>query len=779
MARRVESGSALADKALALALCAAACGPAPIALRAPPPPPDSDTAQRVGDGNYYRIGAPVGARGPEGAGGQRVAPKVTTAFSGVPTANDWWSSLIWPFVAGPEAPYSMPLYAHPLVLKAERDGLGLSYPTTPALGPRHYWYAYEEDLRIGLMDLSVAEAQLASYGDWTVTAAWSGADSEFSASFGHGLPFVYARRLRGSSDAKVTLTKRDGVSLEVFHEAGGWLGISVGEHHYMVSGPRTATWKRVDDGFTSDLAGAAFFSVALLPDRTPEVIELFRRHAYGFVTDSRVTFTYDEQTATQRTRYELFTELVEPADGRVGEALVALYPHQWRASRQAFDLGSYVSPRGRMKLLRAGAFETARKFGGFTPILPNVAADAGELEYLLKEVRWVDDLFPPGLSDPPQKDAYWIGKSLLKLALAAEIADQVGEIATRDDLLTALKNEISDWFDGRAPGLFYYDSAWRSLIGVPSSFGSANELNDHHFHYGYYLYAAALVARHDPAWAERVAPFMELLIKDVANWDRSDQRFPFLRNMDVYAGHSWANGPQMFAEGNNQEASSEDINFSAGLLLWGAALGHRELRDLGVYLYSEQVAAVEDYWFDIHGDVFPAAFEHTTAAMIWGAGARYDTWWDPNPVFVHGINFLPITGASVYLGRHPDYVRANYAELVRNNRGEPTNWRDVHLMFLAFADAAKADELLERDSYFRPEFGNSKAMLYHHVKNLAALGIVDPSVSANQPTALAFAKAGRRTHVAFNPLSHRIDVEFSDGVRLGVPARSTAHDFAK
>jgi len=702
----------------------------------------------------------------------------------VPTGNDWWSSLIWPYVTGPEAPYSLPLYAHPLVLEAERDGLGVSYPSTPEVGPRHYWYPYQEDLRIGLVDLSVEQARLASYGDWTVTAAWQGAGSELSATFGHGLPFVYARRVRGSSDAKITLTRRDGVSIEVFHEGGGWLGISIGEHHYLVSGPSAATWKRTDDGFTSNLAGGNFFSVAALPERTPEMIELFRRHAYSFVTDTRVSFSYDQETATERTRYELITELVEPAKGRVNEALVALYPHQWRASRQAFDhvpanWGSYVSPRGQMRLLKAGAFETERKLGGFTPILPNVTASEGELAYLLKEVRWVDDLFPPGLSDPPQKDPYWIGKSLLKLALAAEIAEQVGDLVTRDDLLTAIKNEISDWFDGRAPSLFYYDATWRTLISVPASFGSAKELNDHHFHYGYYLYAAALVARHDPAWAERVAPFMELLIKDVANWDRSDRRFPFLRYMDVYSGHSWANGPQQFFEGNNQEASSEDINFSAGLILWGAALGNRELRDLGIYLYAEQVATIEDYWFDIRGEIFPAAFEHTTAAMVWGAGARYDTWWDHNPVFVHGINFLPVTGASVYLGRHPDYIRANYAELVRNNRGGPTEWRDVHLMFLAFADAARADELLERDPYFKPEFGNSRAMLYHHVKNLGALGCVDPSVTANQPTAVTFAKAGRRTHIAFNPTSQALDVRFSDGVRLDVPARSTAHDFAR
>ena len=111
--------------------------------------------------------------------------------------------------------------------------------------------------------------------------------------------------------------------------------------------------------------------------------------------------------------------------------------------------------------------------------------------------------------------------------------------------------------------------------------------------------ARATAARHDPAWAKRWAPFIELLLRDPANWDRTDSRFPFLRYMDVYAGHSWANGPALFAEGNNQEASSEDTNFSAAAILWGSAIGDSTIRDMGIFLYTQQVQAIEQYWFDV------------------------------------------------------------------------------------------------------------------------------------------------------------------------------------
>ena len=39
----------------------------------------------------------------------------------------------------------------------------------------------------------------------------------------------------------------------------------------------------------------------------------------------------------------------------------------------------------------------------------------------------------------------------------------------------------------------YYNQNWRTIIGYPSGFGADTDLNDHHFHYGYFVYAAAMV----------------------------------------------------------------------------------------------------------------------------------------------------------------------------------------------------------------------------------------------------------------------------------------------
>ncbi len=112
------------------------------------------------------------------------------------------------------------------------------------------------------------------------------------------------------------------------------------------------------------------------------------------------------------------------------------------------------------------------------------------------------------------------------------------------------------------------------------------------------------------------------VIKDAANWDRTDTRFPFLRDFDIYAGHDWAAGHGAFGAGNNQESSSEGMNFASGLIQWGGqATGNKTVRDLGIYLYTTQASAIENYWFDTDDEAFPAAFGHSTVGMVWGATA--------------------------------------------------------------------------------------------------------------------------------------------------------------
>ena len=709
-----------------------------------------------------------GERGPSDCRGQPARPKVTADFKGPPSTNEWWSSLIWQF---DDDPYSRPMFPHPLAVKADAGGLAIGYPTEPALGDRDYRFPYASDVHLSVAGLHAPDARVKAYSDWAVTAAWTDGGRSLVTTMGHGLPFVYAR----ASGAEARVEPPDGSSFNVWSEHGEVLGLTVHGHHYGLFAPTGTSWRRAGSALVSDLAGKGFFSVAVLPDDNPATLELFHKHAYAFVTQTKVSWAVDAKTAELTEHFEVATELVEAGPNRVNEPLLALYPHQWKSTKASFEAPTYVSPRGAMRLLAASSFDVGRKVHGILPTLPDLDQTQRDDVRGLVETASGGDLFPIGLDG--KKDTYWAGKSLGRVATLAWIAHQLGDEASATRLARAMEGELQDWFDGKAPNSFYYDGTWRTLIGFPAGYQSNTELNDHHFHYGYFVWAAATVAALDPAFGAKArwGPMIELLIKDVANWDASDERFPRLRYMDPYAGHSWASGPAMFDRGNNEESSSEDMNFASAVTLWGGVVGDLVLRDLGLFLYETTASAVENYWLDVDHDVFPKAYGHPVAGIVWGDGATFGTWWDPNPIYVHGINMLPWTGASLYLGRRPADVREKYQALLAENRGPVHQWRDVLWMDLALADPSRASALIHDDHYFQPEFGSSWAAVEYWVSNLQALGQVDTSVLADAPNYGVFRGARTRTYAAYNPGDATLRVRFTDGTTLDVAARTLGY----
>jgi endoglucanase Acf2 len=759
---------------LLLAVAGCATGGA-VGGRGPRGARDPAKTARAGAG-WYATALPDGEKGPSNFRGEPVAPKVTTDFAGVPTSNDWWSSLIWRYdFEGKANPYSETMWPHPLALKADRGGVQLAYPDRAEIKPRAFAFPFAPELRVGVEGLAAPDTRVAGYSDWAVTAAWANGATgpRLRATFGHGLPYVYAEVSGGPAMVDL-LADGDVVTTA---DGGATIVVQMARHRWALFAPRGARWTRAARRYTSDLAGKGVFSVAALPDAEPATVALFRAHAFAFPTDTRVSWKVDEATSDVVTSFAVAAEARDA--GATAVPLVALYPHQWKATRAKLLAPAFVTPRGTMKLVAADGFETTRRAPGALPILPVLAGvhDAKRLATLLEDEVSFDDPFPAGMENT--RGSYWTGKSLQKLALHAWLADAVGATALRDRLVAAVRGELESWFDGAGPELFAYDRTWRTLIGVPSEYRSGWELNDHHFHYGYYLLAAATVARFVPGWggADRFGPMVELLLRDCANEHRDDERFPFLRYFDPYAGHSWANGPSLFADGNNEESSSEDANFAWAVALWGAITGDRPTRDLGLYLQATVASAVDEYWFDVDHQNFPKGFAKPALGMVWGDGGKYDTWFDRNPIYAHGINFLPVTAGSLYLGRRPDYVRANYDHLVQENRGEILVWREVIWSYLAFAAPDQALELYDADPHFDTEFGGTHALTEHWLHALAALGRVDPDTSADSPHAATFVKNGRRAHVAWNPDAGRsARVRFSDGTVLDVPPGAVKGD---
>jgi endoglucanase Acf2 len=741
----------------------------------------SADAATIGAGSYTET-LPAGAKLPTGCGSVSTNPRenvTANAPAGAVPTNDWWSSLL--FKKGDDCAFSQPLYAHPLAYRPVAGGLGFSYEQTPAIsgsptGLGEYHYPYAQKLVVGVAGLNAPKALVDGWTDWTVTPSWSDGTRTLKATIGHGLPLTYFQATGG--DALITVTGPP----TAWSNSGNRLGFSIAGQDYVAWGPAGSTWTASGNTFRSTLAGKGYFTVGVLPtttaNSTAEKVALadsWNQYAHNHVTGTRVSYGYHQATGTVDTTYGFTTTARE--GGGTG-TVIALYPHQWRHLTGSTPAAqTYVSPRGRMKIATGTQFRTSMKYTGVLPEIPAVADSSGA------DLTTITGYLNAELNNPADfrgDDTYWTGKGLGRAARIAEIADQLGLTTVRNAALNVIKTRITDWFTaspGKAARLFYYDRNWGTLIGYPASYASDEDLNDHHFHYGYFVAAAATLAKFDPNWATtgQYGGMVDLLIRDANNYDRGDTRFPYLRDFDIYAGHDWASGHGAFGAGNNQESSSEGQNFSNALIQWGQATGNSTIRDAGIWLHTTQAAAINEYWFDVTGENFPSQWGHNYAAIVWGSGGAYATWFSGEHALVVGINMLPMTGGQLYLGDHPESVRNTYAELVRNNGGEPQQWRDMHWQFLALGDGdAALSKFRAGGGNYTSEEGESKAHTFHWIRNLAALGTVDKTVTANHPLAKVFTKNGVRTYVASNITNSTLNVTFSDGRTMSVAAGRTA-----
>ena len=256
-----------------------------------------------------------------------------------------------------------------------------------------------------------------------------------------------------------------------------------------------------------------------------------------------------------------------------------------------------------------------------------------------------------------------------RLIQTARIAHESGDVESRDIMALTVKNRLEDWLtanNSKVAFLFYYNNTWSTLIGYPAGHGQDSNINDHHFHWGYFIHSASFVEQYFPGWAVDWGPMVNELIRDAASPNREDEKYPYLRSFSPYAGHSWANGFATFPQGNDQESSSESMQFNSSLIHWGTITGDTEIRDLGIYLYTTEQASTEEYWFDIFDRNFSSSQQYSLVSRVWGNAYDNGTFWTNDIAASYGIEMYPIHGGSLYLGHNISYVETLWDEIISN-----------------------------------------------------------------------------------------------------------------
>ena len=421
-------------------------------------------------------------------------------------------------------------------------------------------------------------------------------------------------------------------------------------------------------------------------------------------------------------------------------------------------------------------------------------------------------------------DPYWQGKKSHPIAMGILIADQLGEYETRDRLIGVLRKIMENWltYDGEEdyPYYMYYHTSWGAVSGDGGDHGMAINLSDHHFLWAYFIFPAAVLASYDSQFVEDYGEMVELLIRDAMNPDKDDTLLPYMRNFDVFEGHSWAGGYGDNNSGNNQESASEATFAWAGLYLWGLVTKNDKYRDAGIWGYTSEVNAIEQYWFnmdegtekdsnnwapgygtDVYGDKDCDVLPYT--GMVWGLGYTNGTYFSGNPCCIMGIHLLPVTPAITYMGYDKEKVGAIWTQYERiqeayqkkiekEGASDPEGWYHILWPFMALSDAEGAAQRFaeEYTSHINESGDYSGGVLstdemfnsYWYIQNMCAKGYIATDIWSSDYTSYqVFAKTenGKTTYTAevWNPFDEEITVHFAnkDGAlgSVKVPAHYT------
>lgn len=716
----------------------------------------------TGNGSYTTVfpGADVA--------GRNKFPSGTPLLSGVaatkpvPT-NDWWSSKV-------KNNHVDNLFSYPYALKTVNSGFVISYIP---------WGVIDDILpvTVGVTNLNAAKATVADFSDWTVTMNWNDGVRDFNATAGIGMPFIYFTK--GSAD--VAAVKVTSGTVAVHNEM---LVISNARNgaDFAVYAPVGSTWVNNAGTYTSTLNGQNYWSMAFIPLTATDVTAVaneYKKYAYVFPVSTSVSWAFNETTSVVRTEFMVSTEVKE---GSGTKMLIGLLPHQWAnlaPNSPSPDKYSYATIRGELKTLEGNSFSVENTFRGILPTLPYLSnySEGFSPAALNEKIRLIEN---DGLAT--WTDSYNEGQVMNRLIQTARIADMTGNTQARNKIVATIKERLEDWLKaeaGEVAFLFYYNSAWSTLIGYPAGHMQDENLNDHHFHWGYFIHAAAFLEQFDPGWAANWGPMIDMLIRDAANPSRTDNMFPFLRNFSPFAGHCWANGFASFPQGNDQESTSESMQFNSSLIHWGLITGNDQIRDLGIYLYTTEQTAIEEYWFDMYQRNFKAGQQYGLVSRVWGNSYDNGTFWTSDIAASYGIEMYPIHGGSLYLGHNKAYVSRLWNEIKANtgimgNQANPNLWHDVMWEYCAFVDPQTAIQLYDSYPDRSLKFGVSDAQTYYWLHSMNALGSVEANITADYPLAAVFNKNGELTYVAHNYSNSEITVTFSDNHTLKVPANSMA-----
>lgn len=704
----------------------------------------------------------------------------------IPT-NDWWTDLL-------NTRYSGNLWVYPQVVNAEDYGIYIAYPT--------YWEntgrEMKWDTQLEVMGSKfLPESAIAErWHDWGLEMKMAQGEKEMLVTLAHGMPFTWIEtknfipqfRIKNANFFNVS---GEQIDLPVTTDK---LVIMLGNDAYGIYVPEGTRFELNKDGeiISVQFSGTKqFISVAVLPDK--EDLGTFASYAYVIPRSTDISWNYDEKSGKVRTDFKVTTKNLN--GGAERDVLQGFIPHHYK--RSVVDFGftdyTYATPRGKMKMASGQNFSVTYDFKG---ILPYYAApkEMSDLKNPYNRTRMVQLISEYANKGSFGGDTYWGGKGLIQMGLYMTFAYEMGEMELFEKCRDRLKDVMVNWLTytpGESNFFFARYNRWGALVGYDTSYDS-DTFNDHHFHYGYFTYAGALLALLDKDFCREYGDMLTLIAKDYANWDKQDKKFPFFRTLDPWAGHSYAGGLGGWA-GNGQESTSEAMQGWGGMYLLGVATGNKQMRDAGIFGWTTESRGVAEYWFDRDKEnIDYTKYDQPYNSNLTSQGIGWWTWFSGDPVWMHSIQWMPISPCLKYLSENLEFARDDYKQMwakkqiggwdnktAQGSLGEESGLGNVVLSYLQRFDPDSAASVFDRmweqgkPTVKNPDTGGISYFIMHSRRTY---GEVDWNIHADIPTATAYKdKNGVYTYMVYNPENMERTVKFYEGDREKVSFKAPAN----
>ncbi|KAI1817260.1 glycoside hydrolase family 81 protein [Poronia punctata] len=301
-----------------------------------------------------------------------------------------------------------------------------------------------------------------------------------------------------------------------------------------------------------------------------------------------------------------------------------------------------------------------------------------------------------------QDSMYFSGKALAKFAgLCFTANNLLKNPKLAQNGLGSLKVAFQRFITNKQQYPLYYESAWGGIVSSATyktgntgmDFGNTF-YNDHHFHYGYFIYAAAVIGYLDPSWLTREnVEYINTMVRDIANPSASDKYFPVSRNFDWYHGHSWAHGLYETLDGKDQESSSEDAMAAYAIKMWGRAIKDANMEARGNLMLSVIARSLNNYYlFTAQNTVQPSNYiGNRVAGILFENKCDHTTYFGGNIEYVQGIHMLPLLPSSK-LTRPADFVKQEWETYFDKGRADKVEggWKGILFGNLATVDPQAA-----------------------------------------------------------------------------------------